>query len=152
MDAKKIKNRVPVYFDGKLVNNLHYDPVRSIKYRVTLEFKLNKFLEEKALLQDKIMRIDSQIMSLIEERHKIIQFDSWMHHYSETVLISKMDLYDETARMYYGFMDYYESIGIPKCSKQYQVAKCKYRTAIVNLESIIDKINWIDSKFYRKEF
>lgn len=75
-----------------------------------------------------------------------------LHHYSETVLIQKMDLYDEIARIYWALMDYYRSNKLPKTSKQYQLAKIKYRTAIVNLESIIDKINWIDSKYYRKEF
>ena len=75
-----------------------------------------------------------------------------LHHYSETVLITKMDLFDEIARMYWSLMEYYKSNKVPKSSKRYQFAKCKYRTAIVNLESIIDKITWIDSKFYRKEF
>ncbi len=117
-----------------------------------LDSKIDKLLTAKAMHQNRIKLINSSIMSLMEERNKIIQFDSWAHNYSETVLISKMDLYDEMARMYYGFMDYYKTINVSKSSKQYQIAKCKYRTAIVNLESIIDKINWIDSKFYRKEF
>ena len=125
---------------------------KRIKRVEALESKINEFLTAKALLQRELRRIDKRIMHMVEERHKIIQFDSWMHHYSENVLISKMDLYDEMARMYYGFMDYYKSTGVPKSSKQYQVAKCKYRIAIVNLESVIDRISWIDSKYYKKEF
>lgn len=125
---------------------------KRIKRRDILDSKINELLTAKALLQKEIKQIDSKIMTLMEERHKIIQFDIWAHNYSETVLISKMDLYDEMARMYWSLMDYYKTTGVPKNSKQYQVAKCKYRTAIVNLESVIDRISWIDSKFYRKEF
>lgn len=116
------------------------------------EALIDKLLTSKVMHQNKIKQIDSRVMSLMEERNKIIKFDSWAHNYSETVLISKMDLYDEMARMYWSLMDYYKTTGIPKSSKQYQVAKCKYRTAIVNLESVIDRISWIDSKYYRKEF
>ena len=125
---------------------------KRIEKREALDLKIDKLLTAKAMHQDRIKMINSQIMSLMEERHKIIQFDSWAHNYSETVLISKMDLFDEMARMYWSLMDYYKTTGVPKSSKQYQVAKCKYRTAIVNLESVIDRISWIDSKFYRKEF
>ena len=75
-----------------------------------------------------------------------------LHHYSETVLIPKMDLCDDVARYYWDIMKYCELHKIPKSSVTYQIAKCRYRIAIVNLESIIDKINWIDSKYYRKEF
>ena len=112
---------------------------KRIERREALESKINEFLIAKTLLQNEL-------------ESKTNQFDAWAHHYSENVLISKMDLYDEMARIYRGFMDHYESNKIPKSSKQYQLAKIKYRTAIVNLESIIDRINWIDSKFYRKEF
>lgn len=126
--------------------------VKRIERRDALDFKIDKLLTAKALLQTEIKKIDSKVMSLMEERHKIIQFDTWAHHYSETVLVQKMDLYDDIARLYWNIIDYYRSNKLPKTSKQYQSAKIKYRTAIVNLESIIDKINWIDSKFYRKEF
>lgn len=126
--------------------------VKRIERRDALDFKIDKLLTAKALLQTEIKKIDSKVMSLMEERHKIIQFDTWAHHYSDTVLVKKMDLYDDIARHYWNLIDYYRLYKLNKTSKQYQVAKCKYRTAIVNLESIIDKINWIDSKFYRKEF
>lgn len=125
---------------------------KRIKRVEALESKINEFLTAKALLQRELRRIDKRIMHMVEERHKIIQFDTWAHHYSENVLISKMDLYDDIARHYWNLMDYYKSNKLPKTSKQYQTAKIKYRTAIVNLESVIDRINWIDSKFYRKEF
>ncbi len=117
-----------------------------------LDSKIDELLTAKALLQNELKRINLKVTSLIEGRNKIIKFDSWMHHYSETVLVQKMDLYDDVARYYWNIMEYCKLHMIPKSSWSYQVAKCKYRTAIVNLESIIDKINWIDSKFYRKEF
>ena len=126
--------------------------VKRIEKIEALNSKIDELLTAKALLQKEIKQIDSKIMTLMEERHKIIQFETWTHHYSETVLVQKMDLYDDIARHYWNLMDYYKSNKLPKSSKQYQLAKTKYRTAIVNVESIIDKINWIDSKFYRKEF
>lgn len=126
--------------------------VKRIERRDALDFKIDKLLTAKALLQTEIKKIDSKVMSLMEERHKIIQFDTWAHHYSDTVLVKKMDLYDDIARHYWNLIDYYRLYKLNKTSKQYQIAKIKYRTAMVNLESIIDKINWIDSKFYRKEF
>ncbi len=122
------------------------------KRKEEIDSKLDELYTEKCILQNKLRKVDSQIMPLVEERHKIIKFDSWMHNYSDTILVQKMDRYDDIARYYWSIMECYKSNGFPKWSSYYQIAKCNYRIAIVNLESIIDKINWIDSKYYRKEF
>ena len=111
--------------------------VKRIEKIEALSSKIDELLTAKALLQKEIKQIDSKIMSLMEERHKIIRFEAKLLHYSKTVLVQKMDLYDDIARHYWNLMDYYKSNKLPKSSRYYQLAKTKYRTAIVNLESVI---------------
>lgn len=121
----------------------------SIK-RIKIKTRINELLAEKEHLQNQIKDIDDTVMALMETLSKFNGHTVWFENYLVMLTDYKLSIYTDMAWSYANILDYYCKSGISKSSPRYQKAKCRYRTAMVNVESITDKIDWVQKVIERR--